>query len=351
VRVEVDLTVPPSAAFDVVVEELTSVLSRLGLRFEVGPKGGIFAGDKALARVVTWKAGELVTWDWWRPEWKPGEASRVEFLFEPTTDGTRVTVKEHGWAGLFDDQGGELAGWFASEVAAPLLAAMEPRQFGDWLTDRRARRPAGQRARETYRNPIYHRPNFLYILKELSLQPEDYLLEVGCGGGAFLHDALESGCKAAAIDHSPDMVKLAREVNRDAIAVRRLEILEGEAEQLPYPNGRFTCAVVTGVFGFLPNPALALSEVHRVLTEDGRFILFTSTEALRGTPAAPEPIASRLHFYSDSELKELARGAGFAEVRVERPNLEVYARQARVPEEHLSLFSEREGQFLVAKRH
>ena len=341
---------PPSAAFDVFVEELASALFRLGLRFEVGPKGGIFAGDKVLARVVSWKAGELVTWEWWRPEWKTGEKARVEFLFEPTADGTRVTVKERGWADLLDDQGGELAGWFAGEVAAPLLAAMGPRQFGDWLTDRRARRPAGQRARETYRNPIYHRPNFLYILKELSLQPEDYLLEVGCGGGAFLHDALESGCKAAAIDHSPDMVKLARDVNRDAVAARRLEVLDGEAGQLPYPNGRFTCAVMTGVFGFLPNPALALSEVHRVLTEDGRFILFTSTDALRGTPAAPEPIASRLYFYSDSELKELARGAGFAAVRVERPNLEAYARQARVPEEHLSLFSEQEGQFLVAKK-
>jgi len=40
-------------------------------------------------------------------------------------------------------------------------------------------------------------------------------------------------------------------------------------------------------------------------------VLFTGTKALVGTPAAPEPVASRLHFYEDNELIELAHKAGF----------------------------------------
>jgi SAM-dependent methyltransferase len=146
------------------------------------------------------------------------------------------------------------------------------------------------------------------------------------------------------------MVWLACAVNRDAIMEHRLEVREGEADSLPYPDGKFTCAAMTGVFGFLPNPLGALAEIQRVLAVGGRFPLFTGSRELRGTPAAPEPFASRIHFYEDQELEQLARGAGFEEVRVERPNLEQFAREAGVPEEALQLFSERAGQLLIARK-
>ncbi len=211
-------------------------------------------------------------------------------------------------------------------------------------------RPSGAQARATYRDPLYHRPNFLAMLKELALTTDDYLLEVGCGGGAFLQDALRSGCKAAAIDHSPEMVRLAREVNHDAVLERRLDVLEAEADRLPYPDGMFTCAAMTGVFGFLQDPVGVLGEIRRVLAKSGRLVLFTSSRELRGTPAAPEPIASRIHFYEDKELEELARRAGFVEARVERPDLEPFAREAGVPEATLPPFSSRGGQLLLARK-
>lgn len=350
VRVNVDFALNPTAAFDAFIEELVTALSVAGLRFEVGPNGRILQGETELGHVVSWLPGKSVVFEWWRPDWKANASSKVEFRFEPTSNGTRVKVEVLGWEGLLDDQGGELAGWFAGQVVGLLLAAMGQARFGDWLTDRRARKPAGLMARETYRNPIYHRPNFLAILKELSLQPNDYPLEVGCGGGAFLHDALQSGCKAAVVDHSHDMVKLAREVNRDAIAAGRLEVLDGEAERLPYPDGKFTCTVTTGVFGFLTDPVRVLTELHRVLSPGGRMVVFAGTKELRGTPAAPEPIASRLHFYEDTELEHLARQAGFLDIRVDRPNLEPYARQAGVPAEHVALFSLPNSQLLIARK-
>jgi len=108
--------------------------------------------------------------------------------------------------------------------------------------------------------------------------------------------------------------------------------------------------VMTGVFGFIPDPVKALSEVHRVLAGGGRFLLFTGTKELRGTPAAPEPIASRLYFYEDQELEELARKGGFAEAVVERPDFEQAAREVGIPEEFLGLFKGRSGgQLLVAR--
>jgi SAM-dependent methyltransferase len=261
-----------------------------------------------------------------------------------------VTLEHPEWSRVLGDQGDELVGWFADEVAAPLFRAMAPRHLGDWITDRKTRRPSGPQARTFYRDPLYHRPNFKAILKVLGLRDDDYLLEVGCGGGAFLEDALKSGCKGAAIDHSLDMVRLAREVNREAIDQKRLEIREGEADSLPYPDGTFTCAVMTGVFGFIPDPLKALSEIARVLASGGRFVLFTGSKELSGTPAAPEPVASRLYFYEDQELQELAREAGFAEAAAERPDFEPFAREVGIPEEFLGLFKGRMGQLLLARK-
>jgi SAM-dependent methyltransferase len=221
------------------------------------------------------------------------------------------------------------------------------------LTDRKARKPSGPEARITYGDPIYHKPNFLAILNALAVKKDDYLLEVGCGGGVFLNWALKSGCRAAAIDHSPDMVALAKETNAEAVREKRLEILESEADRLPYPDSTFTCAVSTGVFGFISNPSGALSEVHRVLKKGGRYLMFTGTKELKGTPAAPEPMASRLHFYEDDELVELVRRAGFESAHFDHPDMSGYARQSGIPEEVVtSLFSgeSRNGQLLIASK-
>jgi hypothetical protein len=81
-------------------------------------------------------------------------------------------------------------------------------------------------------------------------------------------------------------------------------------------------------------------------------VLFTGSKELRGTPAAPEPMASRLHFYEDHELKELAQKAGFSEAHLEYPDFELLAREAGVPEEHLELFKGRGGgQLLIARKN
>lgn len=233
-----------------------------------------------------------------------------------------------------------------------MIRATAPLGFGDWWTDRVARRPTGPAARKTYSDPVYHRPNFLLILERLHLTRDDRLLEVGCGGGAFLHDALASGCRAWALDHSPDMVRLAREQNRGAVEEKRVEIVEGDAHRLPFSDASCSCAVTTGSFAFWDRPAIALAEIRRVLEPGGRLVLFTGTKELRGTPAAPEPVASRAHWYEDEELVALARGAGFVEVRVDRPDMARAARQAGIPTEALAFFESGppSGQILEARR-
>jgi SAM-dependent methyltransferase len=146
------------------------------------------------------------------------------------------------------------------------------------------------------------------------------------------------------------MVQLAQEVNHDAVAQGVLSIQRASAERLPFPDATFTCAVMTGVFGFLPDPVAALRELRRVLGSGGRLVVLGSDPAWRGTPAAPEPMASQLRFYRDDELRQLARDAGFAVVNVVRRDLELFARQAGMSEEHIAFFVGGSAPFLLAQK-
>jgi hypothetical protein len=92
----------------------------------------------------------------------------------------------------------------------------------------------------------------------------------------------------------------------------------------------------------------AFAEIRRVLRPGGLFVGLGSDPELKGTPAAPEPMASRLRFYDDAQLEALAREAGFDDVHVIRRDLGTFAREAGVPEEHLSLFEGLPARFVLA---
>jgi SAM-dependent methyltransferase len=348
VRTSVDLELDRSAAFDVIVKEVAAALADAGIQLKPGAGGCIVQDGVEVGRVLSWEPGQRVLLEWRPADWDQ-KLTEVELRFEPASQRTKITLEHRGWGPLIGGPD-EVAGWFAGQVAAPLLRAMTPRGLGDWVTDRKARRPSGERARAFYRDPLFHYPMFRVILGELALGPDDYLLEVGCGGGAFLKDALQSGCRAAAVDHSPDMVQVAREANREAIAEGRLEVVESKADHLPFPDATFSCAAMSDVLGFLPDPVVTFAEIRRVLRSRGRFVGLGSDPELKGTPAAPEPMASRLHFYTERELEGLARNAGFEDVQVVRRPLYDFAREAGIPEDALSLFAGPGASFLLARK-
>ena len=184
------------------------------------------------------------------------------------------------------------------------------------MTDKVARRPHGRGAREIYGAEDVHSFAWEPVLAALQLTPDDTLLDVGCGGGVFLRRALDTGCTAVGLDHSGEMVSLAQEIVQG-----RARIVRGSADRLPFDEGEFTALSSIVAFFFLPDAVAALREFRRVLDPArGRIAVYTTAPEMRGTPAAPYPLATRGHFYEDEDLEAHAREAGFRDVEVQRPD-------------------------------
>ena len=103
----------------------------------------------------------------------------------------------------------------------------------------------------------------------------------------------------------------------------RVPLVQASADRLPFEEGAFTAVSCIVAFFFFPDAVAALGEFRRILDpERGRIAVYTTAPELKGTPAAPYPLASRGHFYEDDELAALASSAGFEFVEVRRPDAE-----------------------------
>ncbi len=349
-NLHVQVKQPQAEAFDSVVEELKFALEKRQIDFKPGKEGSITENGVRVGAVTEWSEPNRFSFRWKQADWIPELESRLAAEFKESTSGTEINISYEMSATVVSGEEPELTGWFTDQIFAELVSSISPVRFGDWYIDRTARKPSGSLAMRSYSHPVYHIPNFMEILRLLHLQPNDKLVEIGCGGGSFMKEALKSGCTAAAIDHSPEMIHVATENNLDAIKAGRLLLKKSDAETLQFADSTFTCAVSTGVFDFITDPVKAMKEIHRVLSPSGRAVIFLETKELRGTPAAPEPHASRMKFYEPDELIELAKSGGFRRAEVVSRSLREYAVTAGVPEEHLWLYEEHPGNFLVARK-
>ena len=346
----------PSEVFPVLWGELSSSLLQRGWVIDRGPRGMLRSAGKRAPRPG---AGQVERWDpphevvvvWTAEATAAGPPPRMRLRCESAGAGTAISVEHTGGTELRGTPREEQElGWVVSEVVGPLLLALAPARLLEWADDRGGRRPSGPTSKARYREPIYHLPGFHAILEGLALQKSDVLLEVGCGGGALLKRALATGCTAAAVDHSADMLNVASQQNARALAAGHLQLRYGDAAALPFPSGRFTCAVMSGVLPWLPDPRTAFREVHRTLRAGGRFVAWTGTPKMYGTPAAGPKRAGGPRLYSDGSLVRLARGAGFSDVRVDHPDLRSIAKRLGVPRPARFLFGPEYGVLLWAKR-
>lgn len=345
VQIEIEGSVEENAPF--IVQRLVDQLRDLHVTGELAPGATLVEGDVPFGTVESPSEGRGLSIVLQPFPWTDAPPARLEIRFEPGAAGTRLTIELRDWTATLQGVDLRVSDWASAIFLPALLGGLTPSHLRDWYMDTTARRPSGKHAVESYRSPKYHWPSFALLLDRLHLTPSDRLIEVGCGGGAFLHQALESGCSAVGIDHSPEMVRLARAENASAVTQGRLTVFEGDVEKLPAESDTFSVCVCANAFFFFPDPVAALKEMYRALRPGGRLAIVTDTPKARGTPAAPEPFASQSRLYEPDELAKLARTAGFSHVEVEEPDLEHYAISLGLPEKVVAVFQGKGGTVLL----
>jgi ubiquinone/menaquinone biosynthesis C-methylase UbiE len=96
------------------------------------------------------------------------------------------------------------------------------------------------------------------------------VLEVAIGTGRNLPH-YRSGTSVTGIELSPAMLAIARE--RAADLGRAVELREGDAEQLPFDDASFDTVVCALSLCTIPDPAIAIAEMYRVLAPGGALLL------------------------------------------------------------------------------
>jgi len=157
-----------------------------------------------------------------------------------------------------------------------------------------------------------------FALELLQLQPEDAVLEIGCGHG----DTLAKAAKAAShgflcgIDFSPTMHRISTRRHRRLVAEKRIGFHLGSSDRLPFDDQSFDKVFAVHTIYFWNAPLDHLAEARRVLKPGGLFVLgFRPAEDARFRATFPSEI---YHIRPEAEIAKLARDAGFEAIDLRR---------------------------------
>src|SRR5919198_1622444 len=116
-------------------------------------------------------------------------------------------------------------------------------------------------------------PSAARLVKFANVRRDQNVLDVGCGTGVVAITAARIGARVHAVDLTPELLERARE--NASIAKFEIDFREGDAEALPFDDGRFD--VVLSQFGhmFAPRPNVAIAEMLRVLKPGGTIAFAT----------------------------------------------------------------------------
>jgi SAM-dependent methyltransferase len=170
--------------------------------------------------------------------------------------------------------------------------------------------------------PALVRPLYAMMAGQLGLQPDDDLLDVGCGSARLLAEQAPHVRYVAGLDASEIQVGMARRRLADRLAAGTAEIVLGDAMALPWEDGRFSVVSSLNCLKFVPDPQKALQEMRRVLRADGRAVL-TLDEAVTNREKSGTVSAFGEWQWSADDARRMMEDAGFGDVSVTRAPIRV----------------------------
>ena len=158
-------------------------------------------------------------------------------------------------------------------------------------------------------------------LSHLSINKDDTILDVGCGGGKTVNTIakITTEGKVYGIDYSEDCVIVASKINKKLIDAGRVEILHASVESLPFPNDFFDLVTAVETYYFWPDLINNLKEIRRVL-KPGRSVVLIN-EAYRYDKFkkrnAKWAKLGDFTYHLPEEFRKFLRDAGYSSVEID----------------------------------
>ncbi|MCT7660017.1 class I SAM-dependent methyltransferase [Mycobacterium deserti] len=113
------------------------------------------------------------------------------------------------------------------------------------------------------------RANARLAVEVAKVSADDRVIDIGCGPGGAVREALRRGAEATGVDPSPAMLRVARLVTRTSA---RVTWVRGAAERIPAEDGWATVVWSLATVHHWKDVAAGLREAHRVLAPRGRLL-------------------------------------------------------------------------------
>jgi demethylmenaquinone methyltransferase/2-methoxy-6-polyprenyl-1,4-benzoquinol methylase len=104
-----------------------------------------------------------------------------------------------------------------------------------------------------------------FLVSRIDAGPRDTVLDVATGTGAVARELItQKGCTVVGLDQSPEMLAEARRR-----LPRSVTLIQGSAEELPFPDAAFDGLTFTYLLRYVEDPAAVLGELARVVRPGG----------------------------------------------------------------------------------
>ncbi len=185
-----------------------------------------------------------------------------------------------------------------------------------------------------------------FLVSRIEAGPSDTVLDVATGTAAVAIElARRSGCRVVGLDQSTEMLAAGRNRVEAAGLGDRIELVEGEAERLPFVDASFDGLTFTYLLRYVRDPLATVEELARVVRPGGTIAMleFGLPRGLArpawelwvriGLPAAGALISpgwrevgsflgpSIREFHRATDLPSLWRSAGIEDVQAKRLSL------------------------------
>jgi ubiquinone/menaquinone biosynthesis C-methylase UbiE len=156
-----------------------------------------------------------------------------------------------------------------------------------------------------------------FALQRLGVASGDTILEIGFGTGRLLRKLARHARDGhvAGIDPAELMLHKAEKRTRRFRKKGSVELKQGDASALPWPDGTFDKVAALHCFHFWGDPARSITEVRRVLKPGGLFVLILRRRQRKGPKWLPNPISRKGQEVVGAY--QLVGAAGFTQVRIE----------------------------------